>query len=313
MNKPLPELADVAGSRPAHILVPTDFSALAKVAVESVLALARNHQELHVTLLNVVEEWHVPDFPDLAGLEVSHFENLSTRRAHAEVEMERVRASEDLQGRLAARVLTGHPARVICEVAKQENFRAIVLSSHGHTGLARVLMGSVAEQVMQDACCPVLVVKPQRDSNGEFIMTSVELKLEKLLVGYDHRAGSKRALAAARAIARGAGAEITLVHAIEPPLSFLGDATQELADDRVKEATAWLREVAGSHQHAPHGWALKVAVGHPWDVIIDTAKEQGSDLVIVGPHEHTRWGHCFIGSTAQRVARLAPCSVLAVK
>ena len=55
--------------------------------------------------------------------------------------------------------LRGSPVAEILEFAERENVDLIVMASHGRTGLARLLMGSVAEGVMRKAPCPVLIVK----------------------------------------------------------------------------------------------------------------------------------------------------------
>jgi universal stress protein A len=57
------------------------------------------------------------------------------------------------------RLLKGDPAREIVRLAKDDNVDLIVLSTHGRTGLSRVLMGSVAEVVVRRAHCPVLTLK----------------------------------------------------------------------------------------------------------------------------------------------------------
>jgi nucleotide-binding universal stress UspA family protein len=57
------------------------------------------------------------------------------------------------------RVEEGHPWSLICETAGVLNAEVIVISSHGYTGLKRMLLGSTAEQVVRHATCPVLVVK----------------------------------------------------------------------------------------------------------------------------------------------------------
>jgi universal stress protein A len=56
-----------------------------------------------------------------------------------------------------------------------------------------------------------------------------------------------------------------------------------------------------------------VEMGEPWEVIVKLAGETRCDLIVVGPHEHTRWGHSYVGSTAQWVVRQAKCPVLVVK
>jgi nucleotide-binding universal stress UspA family protein len=63
----------------------------------------------------------------------------------------------------------GEPGASIVKVAEDRHCDLIVLGTHGRTGFRRVLMGSVAEQVMRTAPCPVLVVKgpvPQADRSG---------------------------------------------------------------------------------------------------------------------------------------------------
>jgi universal stress protein A len=55
--------------------------------------------------------------------------------------------------------LAGGPAAEICAMVEKERIDLIVMSSHGRTGLSRLLMGSVAENVLRNAACPVLIVK----------------------------------------------------------------------------------------------------------------------------------------------------------
>jgi universal stress protein A len=56
-------------------------------------------------------------------------------------------------------VLTGHPATAICQYAAEHNCDAIVMATHGRTGLRHMLIGSTAEQVVRHAPCPVLTLR----------------------------------------------------------------------------------------------------------------------------------------------------------
>jgi nucleotide-binding universal stress UspA family protein len=58
------------------------------------------------------------------------------------------------------KLMIGSPAAAIIELAEREDVELIVMATHGRTGLLRVLMGSVAEEVVRKAKCPVLTVKP---------------------------------------------------------------------------------------------------------------------------------------------------------
>jgi nucleotide-binding universal stress UspA family protein len=61
--------------------------------------------------------------------------------------------------------LDGYPAREIVRHAQKTGADLIVLGTHGRTGVAHVIMGSVAERVVQRATCPVLVIPPERRPN----------------------------------------------------------------------------------------------------------------------------------------------------
>jgi universal stress protein A len=58
-------------------------------------------------------------------------------------------------------VLEGKVSDALLKCARDENVDLIVMSTHGRTGLSRLLMGSVAEQVVHGAPCPVLLIRPQ--------------------------------------------------------------------------------------------------------------------------------------------------------
>ncbi|MCX7169817.1 MAG: universal stress protein, partial [Proteobacteria bacterium] len=85
----------------------------------------------------------------------------AVRRAEAQLEVDRVRevvANEGIE--VDSAMLVGpDPAAAIIEFAQKRGADLIVLGSHGRTGLGRLLLGSVAEQVIGKAVCPVLVVK----------------------------------------------------------------------------------------------------------------------------------------------------------
>jgi len=296
-----------------RILVPTDFSSLSRVAIDSALSLFKDAPSFSLTLVHVVEPMLVAGVTD-PGVPMDF--TLGARVEAAESELEHLRSLYGAQVRLEARLVTGPPARTLCDLASNEHFDLIILTSHGHTGLQRVLMGSVAEQVMQDAGCPVLVIKLPQNELGQFLPDAADLKLDQILVGYDHRKGADLALQMARGLAQRFGSEITLIHALEPAhlgLEHMAPPDKDKESICVNEALTRLGEARKRHLPESAGWSLAAEVGHPWEVITNYAKKHSSDAIFVGPHDHTRWGHHFMGSTAQRVVRLASCPVLAVK
>lgn len=66
---------------------------------------------------------------------------------------------EDPQVAYEHRLVTGDPARRLVELAEEEHADLIVVGTHGRTGLSRLLMGSVAEEVVRRANCPVFTFK----------------------------------------------------------------------------------------------------------------------------------------------------------
>lgn len=133
------------------IIHPTDFSERSDHALQLACSLARDYKALLVILHVVkkpllgVEEGVVLPNPDLLSKE-------------AEQQIARL-ALADASLRVRHRVEQGDPATVILSVAQQSAADLIVMGTHGRSGLDRLLMGSVAEQVVRKAICPVLTIK----------------------------------------------------------------------------------------------------------------------------------------------------------
>ena len=131
------------------ILFPTDFSNSANAALSLATSMAR---DTGATLLIVhVQEPPVTYEGVFAGIPVTD-ERLLER------ELTKV-VPEDPAVDYAHRLIKGTPADAIVRAAEEENADMIVLGTHGRTGMARLLMGSVAEAVVRRAKCPVLTVK----------------------------------------------------------------------------------------------------------------------------------------------------------
>jgi universal stress protein A len=136
----------------SKILCPTDFSTIGQTALEMATSLARDRGATLVIM-------HVEE-PPMAygggelyyGIEEPNREEL--KRMLSEV------VPADPAVPYEHRLMIGSPATAIVEMAQRENVNLIVMPTHGRTGLMRLLMGSVAEEVVRKAKCPVLTVKP---------------------------------------------------------------------------------------------------------------------------------------------------------
>ena len=134
------------------ILHPTDFSERSKCAFDLACSLARDHGARLVVL-------HVASPPIIAfGNGVPVHDQLVDNRLPLEKRLREIQPSDSgLQ--IEHRLERGAPAERIIRVAHETGCDLIVMGTHGRTGLGRMLMGSVAEEVLRKATCPVLTVK----------------------------------------------------------------------------------------------------------------------------------------------------------
>jgi nucleotide-binding universal stress UspA family protein len=149
------------------ILLPTDFSGCANYALPYAASIARA-TGARVVCLHVVEPV-VPaiGYTGLAdpmpGADIS--EQLEDS---AERELPRLTDCEELNGLEVEEVIVhGDAAAEIVRVAGERDVDLIVISSHGRTGLGRMIFGSTAEAVVRHAGCPVLVVKPPQEEAAD--------------------------------------------------------------------------------------------------------------------------------------------------
>lgn len=135
---------------PIHaILHPTDFSSQAQAAFGVAQALARDHGATLI-LLHVAAP-----LVSFEGIVLPAPENTPEQLRAALEQLQPV----DPKVQVAHLLAKGDPAVEILRVAKEQQVGLIVMGTHGWTGLVRLLMGSVAEQVVRKAPCPVLTVR----------------------------------------------------------------------------------------------------------------------------------------------------------
>lgn len=134
------------------ILVPTDFSAGSDYALKVARSLAQDHGA-RLVLIAVppppppMTDEYLPstEYPGMIATTKRELEALGAKITDRPV---------------VTHVIAGAPGPSIIEAAKEYQADLIVMGTHGRTGLARLLMGSVAEHVLRHAECPVLTIKP---------------------------------------------------------------------------------------------------------------------------------------------------------
>ena len=143
-----------------RILAPTDLSPFGEVGLRAAADLA-NRLGAAVTLFHVVPEGELEALAN--AHQPRHPVDLIYQDLEAAVldQFLRVVAPEVRRGlRVEPLVTVGAPAVEILRAAQLKGIDMIVMGTHGRTGLARVVVGSVAEQVVRKAPCPVLTVRP---------------------------------------------------------------------------------------------------------------------------------------------------------
>ena len=144
----------------SNILIPTDFSSNNQPALQYGCDLARRFgADLH--LLHIVEPSGglvpLPDLPDEMTLDLQ----ISSPVARADLRLQQLPAREhrpDLT--VHRRTDIGTPSVEIVKYAGAHQIDLIVIGTHGHTGWEHLLLGSVAERVVQTSPCPVLTIGP---------------------------------------------------------------------------------------------------------------------------------------------------------
>ena len=146
--------------------------------------------------------------------------------------------------------------------------------------------------------------------------------VKKILAPIDFSPHSMDAMRAAMELAKDVGAEVHLVHVIAPhhifiplPLATSGEQSRELAREaamleQAEEELAHLKKDEFGDSNKVFTFA---AVGHPVQKLVDYAKEQAIDLIVMATHGRSGVEHMLLGGTTEKIVRGAPCSVLVIR
>lgn len=234
----------------------------------------------------------------------------SVLSANAIVTESRREGERDMQALVAqlgeeqidTRLQIGHDIPgTICDTAQDLDADLIVVGTLGRTGVSRFFLGSVAENVMRRAHCPVWVERPATPALHD---------IERVVVCTDLSPASEAGVAQAAVISATLGGSVELVHALESPYRGLSvDARQELTGELRQQLT----ELAGKYFEGTPPRVTIVEGANVVDGITAHASRTSADLLILATHGRTGLERAFMGSVAERVARFAPCSVLVAR
>jgi universal stress protein A len=146
------------------------------------------------------------------------------------------------------------------------------------------------------------------------------MAVKRILIPIDFSADSLHALTYARDFAKRFGAELLILHVVDqtylasaPELSVANPELGKLLEEQWRNASVQTERLGADLQKRGQRFRTIVKRGAPSQVIVDTAKRSGADLIVMATHGRTGLAHVLIGSVAERVVRSAHCAVLTVR
>ncbi len=286
-----------------NILFPTDFSPCARFAAGNALAFARKFDaDLFLLHASLLYENDPQKFDKLQQepLEIKP-EPYVNRRMDDVLDV--YNADNEKVHRVQIRGIT--EVASILEYARENPVDLIAMGSHGRRGFKRWLLGSVAEEMVRMAPCPVITLKEHWNGNLG--------NLRKILCPIDFSDASRKALHHARKMAAHFNAGIYMLHVIQEPfLQDLYGSSLPNAADFQEETEQRAREIMRSMAaEEKDGLDIEVVVanGHPAREIIQFADTNGVDLIFMAHTGHTKLPDRILGSVTEHVVRAGHCPV----
>jgi nucleotide-binding universal stress UspA family protein len=203
----------------------------------------------------------------------------------------------------------GLAAQAIHDVADELGAYAIAMASHGRSGVPRLVLGSVAERMLEQATVPLLLVRAGGSAG--------EASLHEILVPLDGSVLAECAIDQARDVLAEGGV-IVLERVVEPIYQMLGDETSALVLDEDAtsqaevQAKAYLDERAAPLIVEGYRVATRVRRGRPASELLETVEKSNVDAIVMTTHGHTGPDRWLMGSVADEVFRHADRPVLLV-
>lgn len=201
-----------------------------------------------------------------------------------------------------ASLLDGAAPAAILRMLEDSGFDLVVVGTHGRTGLSRVLLGSVAENIVRHAPCSVLVVRVDSEA-GPF---------QHVLCPIDLSPRTDQVIEVAASLAQDEGACVTLLNVIEITLAYTGSTAAQYIQLLERSSRDVLEKAATEiRSRVTVPVSTRSGIGSPGGQTLALLEEDRSiDLVVMGSHGHTGIKRALLGSVAEKVVRHARCPVL---
>jgi nucleotide-binding universal stress UspA family protein len=286
------------------ILVPTDFSDTARCALAHAINLARKFDgEIHLLHVAEIPTPAIPDLPlDIIDIvEEKGIADLDELVNSFDMDL------PEITRVVRAGIPSKPPADVILEYAKDLDADVLVIGTHGRRGARRFLLGSVTEEVVRRAMCPVLTIRKQKKA---YLMPSVQ----RILVPVDFSDASKKLVDLAAELAQKLHARITLMHVVDiefyPYYGLTEDPVRLIERNMIDVSMNKLNEMVESLRDRGVKANWETDTGHTVRVINEYAERNEIDLILVGTHGRSGFDRLMLGSIAEKILRSAFCPVM---
>jgi nucleotide-binding universal stress UspA family protein len=271
-----------------NVLVPLDGSELAERAITYAKSLAKiKGSEIILFTVSGASDEHL-DRPMRAYLE------LNTK----ELQSQSIKAS--------IAISYGNMADEIIKFADKNKIDLIIISTHGHSGIKRWELGSVALKVLHGTCTPVLLIKSRAHKIAE-----VEFK--KILIPIDGSPFSEASVPYVKELAKGTGGEIILLRVSEPPVlsadrsPAIKPSWEEYRDilmaEIKRQAEEYLERIKANIEKNNINVKVRsqVALGKAAESILKVAQKEHINLIAMTTHGRTGVSRWVYGSVASRI------------
>ena len=294
------------------ILVPLDGSTLSQQSLALVQTLMNKTTEVHLVQVVPQHRGYLPMEIEMEYGWSKQIEFIVARHAQEELEAfaKRLGDSNALGMVPTVHVPIGDPADTIIDMAREVKADLIVMTTHGHGAIKRVLFGSVADRVVRYSPVPVLVMRP-----GGPLEDDAPASIQRIVVPLDGSPLAERALPVVTTMATQLGVPVLLVRAIH--LDFVVprvDGTflipQESIDCIQRFAQDYLSAI---RDHlVQEGIVVSIAAewGTPFEIIDELSAND--DLIVMTSHGRGGVGRWLLGSVAEKLVRSAKAPVLLV-
>jgi nucleotide-binding universal stress UspA family protein len=296
-----------------NILFPTDFTPHARAALKYAAGFAREGQG-RVVLFSVQEGSVPANLLTLPERVFEETENNWLQQLRAQVK--ELLADHLLDGlEVEPVIIEGEPAPEIARAVRDFNIDLVTIVTHGRKGLSRALWGSTAEEIIAEAPCPVLTIRPPQRDFVEYSGSHTEIRLNRILLATNFRPSSLMAAKAAAEFAGRTGAELHVVYVIGDYMDQMAEIFPESAGPKLSQLREYVLERMSAFEREAKGRVVThINEGRPYEEIVRLATEKDVDLIVIGTSVHSSilGGAPVLGPDIERVVRNAPCPVLCV-